>query len=301
MKYLKLGLILVAILAVIIGALLISGGDYTNHDIVTYDNSAYTTCMKEIEDNWQKAKKWDTNIYNKNFKIINTYTDIYSFSAEDSTSLAVYNSTLAFNLVHRDIFAEWNKRNCDNKTINNLYSATETIKKNESFAAGNKELQKIKDCKSIYDTIRNLTCAEISPEFDKKNSNWKWIGDKEWNSYAEYDNEMRQKLTVLQNKIFYEGYLTNSCKLYADKYLEALNTTKRYAYNTLAMQIIANYPIPNAQEQSVWDNIDFYTNEKEKLESLQQNYEEEYTINDDLKKHVKKYRNNPIFKDLEQL
>ena len=163
MKYLKLGLILVAILAVIIGALLISGGDYTNHDIVTYDNSAYTTCMKEIEDNWQKAKKWDTNTYNKNFKIINTYTDIYSFSAEDSTSLAVYNSTLAFNLVHRDIFAEWNKRNCDNKTINNLYSATETIKKNIFFILNvSKKEQKV-GRKSVV-PLQNLGKTTLSED-----------------------------------------------------------------------------------------------------------------------------------------
>lgn len=298
MKYLKLTAILVAVLAIIIGAMFITSEEW-HDDIYISTDSEMNKCRQEFEQNWKKAKEvWNEKTYKDNIILINSYCDVYSFSTEDSISLTDYNSSLAFNYVHRDIFAEWGKTNCNSKTIDKLYKATNTIAQNKHFAIGNEEIQKIRDCKKIYDTVKNLTCDEIHAIFNKQNDSWTWIGNnKTWNTFADYETQMKNKLKNQQDKYLYKTYLANACENDAEKFLQDINSTKTKAFDSLATQIIAAYPIPDTSKSSVWNNIPYYTEEKEKLESLEIRYHNIYNgTNTDLKSHVQKYRNCEIFK-----
>lgn len=272
MKYVKLVSIFMVLLLAVGGVLYFSNsGSGSSSGSGSGSSSDFSYCKSVIDAAWRKVKKWDKQTYEQNIADIRS---VKSRSDEmddtDVQKLLDYNDALAFNYVERQIFAEWKKKDCKEKEVRNLYSASSTIEKNKSFSKNVDAFRQIKGCYNYYMKVLKLRCAEITSVYFPDSLEWRW----EWeyenqprtsHKYEDYERDMNAQITECVPEQYLKD-IKNAIQKPIENYRAQLTQMESKAYRQLASQILEAYP--SLENADIDGDMEYYRTRKKNLQKI---------------------------------
>lgn len=239
MKAFKLILTFVVLLALIVGAFLLSAGG----DVFSFGSKTKKVPLaqyeKMIDEHWKGVEGWNERVFKSNADLIYQLSKKY-----DTQSLKDYNTNEAIRRIKVNIIGDWATPTCDSASIKEFINGIDTIIAVDRNAASNHDVKLIRTINNTY--LKALNTAHkgigLAPGFDGKS----------WGSFASYrKNVMRERDNIL-NDTNYTTYLINisDIKNGLGAIPSKLNLAKSKFYTTLSSQIAAYFGgIPSAERK----------------------------------------------------
>lgn len=232
MKSLKLILIFLVVLGVVVGAfLLIDGGGSAS--IKVNADASYEEYRQQIARSWEELGDWDEANYAKQCNLVKQLQDEYEVEA--TNILALQNSQTALEIVHKKIFEEWDKADCQESVVRKYNEAKNTIRASHAAIGNDPNLTSIE---SVYATY----CSALSLSKDKCTLSTGFNGTS-WNNFsAHHTKKIKARNEMLANSN-YKTYLSHisSIKQGLNSFESKLATAKVDFYNKLANSIKSHY------------------------------------------------------------
>ena len=267
MKAVKLIAIAVAVLAIIVGLLLLTGNNTGTVD-PGVKNQTMLNLKSQILAEWNQADNWDAALLDKHLDKIEQNKNALSNGYQTLIDLT---AEVACHRLDSITMSEFAKPDCNHALINAYHqNVTHLVAKVPSYE-NNEQIKKLKATIALYNKARNLIGRTFAcnPQFDFTTDQWK--------TFANYRSSILQERNNIRQSTYYQNIQNiNEITTGLSKVENRIETAKETYKTNLSNQIIAAY---SPSDPAL----------KDRLQAVYGRYKQELGTNQALKSFVENY------------